>query len=935
MATPAPSAKPTVVTVQKGDTLSQIALDYLGSASKYKQLAALNGISNPNKISIGQKIKLSGSTSSSSSGTKAKNSNRVSITAFGLSASDDSKLLAAWSWSKSGTENYQVEWLYYAGDKNSSGNAIWLTGNKGTTEDKYSEFSIPDGAKQVKFRVKPVSKTKSTTDKNGKTKETKYFTGEYTAWKYFKKIVPEVPSAPSVEIDGVKLTAELENINTSDLNATHIEFQVIKNNKTKFGAVKRAKINTTSNYVSYTWTVDEGAEYKVRCRSYRDGITSDWSDYSSNAATRPSTPAGFTKCIAKSSSVDGTISVYLEWKSVTAATSYEIEYATNKNYFDLTDQTTTVSVYNVTKWEIFGLATGQEYFFRLRAKNSSNEKSKWSAVSSVVLGEPPAAPTTWSSTTTAMVDDPLYLYWVHNSKDGSSQTWARIALELYVDGDLKQNYTIEQKNSEDIEERDKTSSFDLTAYLQENESSLYSEGLQIKWRVCTSGVTNEFGEWSIVRAIDINAKPSVTLTVTDPNGTIGIDSEELTAYPIMVSATTSPSTQAPIGFHLTITSDDIYETVDDIGNDKMVNTGEEVYSKYFDVNTDLEDVALTAGDVDLENGVSYTLTCIASMDSGLTAEESLTFTVAWDEIAYIPNAEIVYDPETVITHIHPYCNEYTSTFYKVIKSFNRYTLTNETTSITIGDPVNGVFTTTGEQVYFGTTDVEIDENGNVTGGEEVYYYEEQTGTPIEGVLLSVYRREFDGSFTELATGIDNTKNTFITDPHPALDYARYRIVATTQSTGAVGFYDVPGYAIDEKSVIIQWNEEWSNFDVTSDDPQEEPAWSGSLLKLPYNVDVSDSYRPDASLIEYVGRKRPVSYYGTQLGESSTWNVVIEKDDEETLYALRRLAIWGGDAYVREPSGTGYWANVVVSFSQKHLDLTIPVTLTLTRVEGGI
>ena len=62
---------------------------------------------------------------------------------------------------------------------------------------------------------------------------------------------------------------------------------------------------------------------------------------------------------------------------------------------------------------------------------------------------------------------------------------------------------------------------------------------------------------------------------------------------------------------------------------------------------------------------------------------------------------------------------------------------------------------------------------------------------------------------------------------------------------------------------------------------------------------------------------------------------IEKSDKETLYALRRLSIWMDDVYVREPSGSGYWANIKVSFSQKHRELTIPVTLNITRVEGGI
>ena len=89
-----------------------------------------------------------------------------------------------------------------------------------------------------------------------------------------------------------------------------------------------------------------------------------------------------------------------------------------------------------------------------------------------------------------------------------------------------------------------------------------------------------------------------------------------------------------------------------------------------------------------------------------------------------------------------------------------------------------------------------------------------------------------------------------------------------------------------------------------------------------------------SLVSYIGRKRPVSYYGTQLGETASWNVEIPKSDIETLYALRRLAIWTGDVYVREPSGSGYWANVSVSFSQKHKAVTIPVSLSITRVAGG-
>ena len=107
-----------------------------------------------------------------------------------------------------------------------------------------------------------------------------------------------------------------------------------------------------------------------------------------------------------------------------------------------------------------------------------------------------------------------------------------------------------------------------------------------------------------------------------------------------------------------------------------------------------------------------------------------------------------------------------------------------------------------------------------------------------------------------------------------------------------------------------------------------------MLKLPYNIDVSDDYSPDVSLIKYIGREHPVSYHGTQLGVTSTWNMEFDKQDEDTLYALRRLAIWMGDVYVREPSDSGYWASISVAYSQKHCELTIPVTFDITRVEGG-
>ena len=232
------------------------------------------------------------------------------------------------------------------------------------------------------------------------------------------------------------------------------------------------------------------------------------------------------------------------------------------------------------------------------------------------------------------------------------------------------------------------------------------------------------------------------------------------------------------------------------------------------------------------------------------------------------------------------------------------------------------------EVYF-----QLELGSEATKYEE-YYETYEDGALVENVTLAVYRREYDGSYTKIASDIPNNY-TAVTDPHPALDYARYRFAATDTRTGALSFWDMAGYPVNGSAIIIQWAEEWSTFDGGESTAIEGISWSGSLLKLPYNIKVTDKRNTEVSLVNYAGRKHPVGYYGTQVNETSQWSVEIPKDDKDTVYALRRLSLWSGDAYVREPSGMGYWANVVVSFNQSYDDVKIPVTLDITRVEGGV
>lgn len=482
------------------------------------------------------------------------------------------------------------------------------------------------------------------------------------------------------------------------------------------------------------------------------------------------------------------------------------------------------------------------------------------------------------------------------------------------------------------------------------DTSSFDSGTRLLWKVKTQGVSEAWSDWSAERLIKVYGKPRLAIELlTDKSGShmehteyhlvesanmkngddqdiyvaygdvlvdqpaestlvanaITVDNKlvyssvdntnnvtiyycevnvsTLTSFPFYLHATETTDSSAenipkPIGYHVSIISNDYYETTDEAGEIKMVQPGTVIYSKFIDEFSNEDDrsilVEFSAGNIDLENSVPYTVSCTVSMDSGLSDTQTCEFEVDWQDEVYTPNAVVTINEEDYSAMIKPFCN---------------------------------------------------DVDGNL----------------VNNVTLSVFRREYDGTFVCLAKNMSNVNNSHVVDPHPGLDYARYRIVAVDVNTGSMNYYDIPGVYIGGHELVVQWDEEWKTLeteykvDEDSVEFNNEPSWSGSLLKLPYNLDISDSYNPDVELVEYIGRSHPVSYYGTQVGETRNVNFDIVKDDTETLYALRRLGRWMGDVYIREPSGSGYWANVTVSFNQNHMELVVPVTLKISRVEGGV
>ena len=656
-------------------------------------------------------------------------------------------------------------------------------------------------------------------------------------------LAPPVPAIPSVEIKSNVMTVQLNNLSS---NTDQVEFQIVRDDTT---LILSKNVGVSTSHAQVQTTVAAGGRYKARARAYnnRTGYWSNYSEYSSNVATPPPTPANIISCVATS-----TTSVELKWTASSGATSYEVEYAKQKKLFDTSSDTSSVTV-NKNTANITGLETGNEWFFRVRAKNDAGSSGWCPNIASVIIGEKPAAPNTWSDRTTIAAGKDVTLYWVHNSKDNSSQTYAQI--EVTLNGVAQPIITV--KNTEDAILKDKTSQYKL-------DTSTYTDGSIITWRIRTRGILPEYGDWSIIRQINVYEAPSIEASFV--NG----DNYESFTYPVRVQAEQFPKTQKVVSYYVSIIASETHECRDHTGEYVLVPKGAVMYSTHiYTEESDIE-ISITPRDVTLASDIKYEFIVEVATDVGLTATWSNTFSITNNGSLAI-TASVGIDYDTYSASIRP-----------IIESM-------------------------------------IDDD-------------------ISDAMVAIYRKENDGTFILINDNVQVNSEQFQIDPHPSLDYVRYRIVVTL-SNGFMYYEDLPVIPVGIGSIVLQWDTTSKPYDVYEEDDTiyqypEEYSQTGYMLDLPYNIDISDNISQDIEHVQYIGRKHPVSYHGTQLGETSTWNVEVPMDDTDTLSLLRRLRVYMGNVYVREPSGSGYWATVAVSYNRKHNELTMPVTLAVTRVEGG-
>lgn len=804
---------------------------------------------------------------------------------------EERTVMATWSCNWTYVAKYEVFWRY--GLQNgkyfdSVSNVTHIAMNN-TYQNK---FTYPENATWVQVWVRPHE-----ANEDPKTSKWKYLCpwspGKDGVWFYvYDYATPKDIPTPTIENDKYKITvtASTDSIDY-DSNTKQVQFYIVDGDG---NIITRpyVNVNNASAIARYTFNGTAGKKYKACARGYNNVVKvyGKWSSYSSEVEMPP---VGIS--ISNLYSLTPT-SVRMTWPSAKTAKSYIVNYTSTQSEFQQESAGSTLT-FTGTTGDIEGLESGKTWYFRIKTANDSGE-SGWSAVKSVLLGIKPSPPTTWSNTVTAKIGEKLTLNWTHNTRDGSGMQESQV--EININGSTK-TYTVAGKKDSDTKEWVNTGSYDV-------DTSKITDGSTIRWRVRTRGVLATYSDWSVTREVKVYAPATLTVVPYKTQTPSGSALTNLDSFPFYIIATAGPSTQKAIGFYISIVANNAYQKVDYNGETVWVGQNEEVYSHYFDFDSsqtkvEFEDYAVIQNntltlklmpyDVDFESGQSYTIKGIAAMSTGLTAEAYSPIDVYWVDQELYPTADVQVDTEDFTATIIPSCP-------------------------VIPDSPEGM--------------VEFEEEEGPEAELPL----------VEDVLLSVYRREYDGRMTKILDGIDNDRSTAVVDPHPSIDYARYRVVAIDQTTGAVGYTDLESVPIGQPGIVIQWDEEWKDrlFVNPADNEIEGVAgWSGTRLTLPFNVKTSEGNKPDRALVEYVGQAHPTSYFGTQLGTTATWSTVIEKSDADRLDLVRRLSAYQGNVYVRNSRGVGYWATVELNYNIDYGDsgdsLLIPITINVTRVRGGI
>lgn len=801
----------------------------------------------------------------------AKTKPKLKITDIQRQAGTENTYFIKWTWNMPKTDKYEVTWSFQTAD------GEWFKTSPASVTDKEHTYSPPDNAIKIKVHVKPIpEKIKDgNSQKNAWDPVKGKTTPEYILKSEYYIEAPETPEV-SVDANGV-LHASYDNLRLTlqrDYGqSVWISFQTLQDDTTVYGNAVEVEVLDPDSYGHAAMSVQlvRGHRYKVRGQVFvKKGKKNRRASNWSDWSENVSWGPSKVEGLQASAVSDN--EVKLIWKKAELATGYDIEYTKDQKYFDTSSQVQSESIENgnASTWFISGLENTDAPTWYFRIRAKTDDAT----------GE-------WSdiaSTLLATKPEPP-VTWSYTTSVVIGETVELSWTHNSADGSAQT--AAEVQIAYNSSWHPYTISGDTQRYILTLDTETFGDNQLIKWRVRTKGAGPEFSEWSTERELTAHVQPTIGVSLYESYKWLwdpfNFTTDSIyTAYSHPYGAPISTATKYPlvIGCSASPDSQKALSFAVSITADQSYETEDE-YGLPQNVYAG-EEIFSRIIDAPKDNTI-----CLVLMPNDIDLESNVSYTI---HVTAAMDSGLTAEGEF--------------TFDVILEDYDYYI--NAETTIDFDTLV----------CYIRPFCLDDDDN------------------EVTNVTLNVYRRSYDGSFIPIATGLNAAMRETVTDPHPSLDVGRYRVVARSNTTGEIFYDDIMTDPIDHKSIVIQWAEDWTYFEYDALDDPEAPPWGGSMLQLPYNVDVSADYAPDVALVSYIGRENPVSYYGTQRGESGRWTCEIKKSDAETLYAIRRLAHWMGDVYVREPSGIGYWANIVVSYQETHNKLTVPVSFSIQKVEGG-
>lgn len=822
-----------------------------------------------------------------------------------------------------------IQYTFYYTMPNADGDAVEFKGDETTVLNGYNvQYSAPEQATSVRVVAKPVSGSwvhYNTAKKNSKTTTvTAAITSKGFGPITFADVYPVKPTVDNPTIENLKLTIDFT---TTDPKARYVRFKIFNGSKC---------LNNDPAWEELPWeehgsvvvlqhveTVPAGGSFRIQAQTRNNDLAykSEWSDLTAAVSSNPVAP---TNLVSEPYSTEG---IRLSWDDVPGIATtegYEIQYVRDKEI--LFDTTSDVTSQRCTLSEFIfpTLDFGYTYIFRVRALNSAGQPSDWSDTVEQSLAKKPNMPSIWTIDNICPAGSNKMVYWLHNSADNSKMQSAIIQYSINGVEQPEIVYT----PAEDIELS--------TIFSYELPLASCTDGTIVMWKVKTKGVFAEYSDYSVERTIKVYSQPTMSI----------VSESTVTRYPIHIELEPEPITQTPLVYSIDIISNNTYERVGFTGESEYITSGQTMFSRTLTVSDNPLIIDIVPNDCKLDDGQSYTIHATVAMNSGFTATIDSLFDVEFDNTTiYEPTGSVDINEDGYSATITPICYNPNETYFASVNGssledgvdfifdsnvFEQMVTDHYLYAFTYND---GIWSLNSEPI----TDIStygITLNREPSNDDYIYIDFEMRQVLDANARMSIYRREPNGEYVEIVT--DVTNNSVIFDPHPTLGIAEYRIVAINPETGAMGFGDI--YAENSvSSIIIQWDESYestnSNSFEDADGDIEVFGYNYSVVELPYNVKTSESASLDSDSVKYIGRKHPVTYYGTQQGISASWSSDIDKTDTETINMLRKLMIWPEDVYVREPNGTGYWANVTVSLNFDYSSLIVPVSLNVTRVES--